>query len=184
MTRMLRRVVAGSLACLLGAVALAGCAPADPPVATPTPTSIFASEEEALAAATDVYQQYTAAKDSESAKGDVSAESLRPIVTPAYFKELEVVGALEKNGWHTEGLTTFDSVAVQDLSEKDGIATVSIALCRDVSGVTIRDAEGNDVTPADRPDRFPVVVEFVSSDVGSQELLVSESGTWSGDDFC
>ena len=181
---MLRRTTAGALAFLFGAIALAGCTPTDPPTSSPTPTTIFSSEDEALAAATDVYQQYTAAKDKESSKGDLSAELLRPIVTPTYYEQLEVVGALEKNGWHTDGATMFDSVSLEELDEKAGVATVSISLCRDVSGVTIRDADGNDVTPENRAARFPVLVEFVSSEAGSKQLLISDSGSWPGEDFC
>ena len=51
---------------VLGAALLAGCLPTDPPV-TPPPTSdlepVFASDEEALAAAEEAYGAYLAAAD-------------------------------------------------------------------------------------------------------------------------
>ncbi|WP_411720999.1 hypothetical protein, partial [Mycetocola sp.] len=128
--RMLRGSTVGTLACLLGAVTLTSCTPAPRPTPTPTSTAIFESEDEALAAATDVYQRYTAAKDKESSNGDASAESLRPLVTQAYFEDLEVVGTLEENGWHTTGSTSFDSVSLVEFTEQDGLATISISLCR------------------------------------------------------
>jgi hypothetical protein len=158
--------------------------PAPTPTSTPTSTAIFASEDEALAAATDVYQEYTAAKDKESSNGDTSAEMLRPLVTPTYFKELEVVGTLEKNGWRTAGSTTFDKVSLLELAEQDGLAAVSLALCRDVSAVSILDSSGTEVTPDTRVDRFPLLVQFVSAEVGSDRLLISDSGSWQENNFC
>jgi hypothetical protein len=180
---MLRGSVA-ILACLLGCAALTGCSPAATPAPSPTSTAIFASEDEALAAATAVYQQYTAAKDKESSNGDVSAESLRPLVTPSYFEELQVVGTLEENGWHTAGSTTFDTVSLVDFEERDRLATVRVSLCRDVSAVTILDSNGADVTPATRTDRFPLLIQLISAEAGSNVLLISDSGSWLEDDFC
>lgn len=183
-TRMLRRTAAGTLACLLGLSALAGCTPTDPPKPSPTPTGIFASEDEALAAATDVYQKYTAALDKESATGDLSAEAMRPFVTPEYFEELEVPSLLQENGWHTTGATTFDNVLLVGMSESEQLANVRIRLCRDVSEVRILDASQRDVTPSTRTDRFPVEIQLVSSSPRSPNLVISDSGSWPGDDFC
>lgn len=180
-----RRSTAVAVTCLLAA-SLVGCTP--PPTAPPTPTStaIFASEEEALAAATDVYQQYTAAFDKESAGGGggTAVESIRPLVTEEYLTELLEPGMLEMNGWRTEGATTFDSVSLVEVTGMDRSAEVRLRLCRDVSKVRVLDAAGRDVTPTTRASRFPVEVLFVSSAPASPELLIAETGSWSGENFC
>lgn len=177
-TRMLRRVVAGSLACLLGAVALAGCAPTDPPVATPTSTSIFASEEEALAAATDVYQQYNAAFDEALAKGGADMSGLRGLVTEAHLAELEKPGTIDTNGWHTEGTSSFEVKSVDSYSPGEAETAIAVNVCRNLSAVQVVDSNGADVTPADWPDFVPLVVTFVSSDSESTSLVVSKVDSW------
>ncbi|WP_411720617.1 hypothetical protein [Mycetocola sp.] len=181
---MLRGSTLGIVACLLGAVTLTSCTPAPRPTSTPTSTAIFASEDEALAAATDVYQRYTAQFDKDSANGDGGAEAMVGLVTPAYLEKLEVPGLLEENNWHTQGVTTFDNVSLVEKSESDQLALVRLRLCRDVSGVRILDSGGADVTPATRLERFPVEVEFVSSAPREASLLIADSGSWTGDDFC
>src|SRR5690606_26709947 len=121
--RMPRRSTAVAVTCLLAA-SLVGCTP--PPTAPPTPTStaIFASEEEALAAATDVYQQYTAALDAVFASGGAGDETLANFVTEDYLSELSKEGVLERNGWHTEGTTSFDTVSVEDFNAEGHEATL------------------------------------------------------------
>jgi hypothetical protein len=180
--RMHRRAFAMMLALFAGLIFTACSTPAPKP--TPTSTAVFATEEEALAAATDTYQRYTAALDSESAKGDVSAESIRTLVTPEFFEEFLEPSTIATNGWHTEGATTFDSVSLIAYTEDADHAQVSLKLCRDVSGLQIMDSAGAEVHPPGRSERFPVEVRFVSDANDSTELLISASGSWPGDDFC
>jgi hypothetical protein len=180
--RMLRRALAATVTLLVAAASVACTTPAPKP--TPTLTAIFASEDEALAAATDTYEKYTAALDSESANGDASAEAIRDFVTPEYFEQFAEPSTIKTNGWHTEGVTTFDSVSLLTFDETEGRARVSVRLCRDVSGLRILDAEGNEVLPPGRSERFPVEVRFLSESTDSATLSISESGSWSGDDFC
>jgi hypothetical protein len=180
---MLRGSVA-ILACLLGCAALTGCSPAATPAPSPTSTAIFASEDEALAAATAVYQQYTAAFDVRSAKGGIPYDALSTYVTPEYLQKLNEPGLLEKNEWHTDGSTTFDTISVVETSESDRSAVLRVRLCRDVSGIRILDSQGEDVTPTTRLKRFPVEVEMVSSAPSAKMLVISDSGSWTGKDFC
>ncbi len=174
----LQRAAAGTVSCLLGAIALAGCTPSESPIATPTPTAIFASEEEALAAATDVYQRYNAAFDSASSKGSEDMSGMQGLVTDAHLKELGKPGTIDSNGWHTEGSSSFDVKEVA--SYIPGIAETEIALnvCRYLSEVKVVDAEGIDVTPSDWPDYVPLVISFVSSDSDPASLLISKVDSW------
>jgi hypothetical protein len=181
---MLRGSTVGILACLLGAAALSGCAAAAPPAPAPTSTAIFASEDEALAAATNVYQQYTAALDIVFAAGGRGDESLSNFVTPEYLVTLSEDGALEKNGWRTTGITSFDNVSVDELVDTGKTATVTLTLCRDVANVRIVDGEGIDVTPESRMERFPVLVTFETESGTADALKISESDSWSGENFC
>lgn len=168
---------------MLGAVALSGCSPADPPVSTPTPTSIFASEEEALAAATDVYQQYLAVSDQVSADGGNDPERLKPFVTDAYWpSEMASVEQLRDSGFRTDGNSTFDSEEIVALSEET--SQVTIRLCADVSNVRILDSAGKDVTPTDRPNRLPLEVEFSAEADSDVPLLIARSDVWSDTEAC
>jgi hypothetical protein len=183
--RMLLRSTAGILACALSAVALSGCAPTAPsPTPSPTPTAIFSSEDEALAAATEVYQQYSAALDEVFAAGGEGDELLGGFVTPEYLVELSEDGALERNGWRTTGVTSFDNVSVDEVVDTGETATVTLALCRDVSHVRIVNAEGADVTPESRLERFPVLVTFETQSTGRDTLRIAESDSWQGKNFC
>ena len=64
-------------------VALVGCAPEDSPVPPPTPDvkPLFASDEEALAAAEEAYAAYLAMSDEISHDGGVNPERIAPFVT-------------------------------------------------------------------------------------------------------
>ena len=69
---------------IAGMLLLAGCGGGDPiPTLPPTPsaTPIFASEEEALAAAEDAYAAYRGMSDQISAEGGANPERIAPFVT-------------------------------------------------------------------------------------------------------
>jgi hypothetical protein len=181
-TRMLRGSVA-ILACLLGCAALTGCSPAATPAPSPTSTAIFASEDEALAAATAVYQQYLAVSDQVSAEGGASADRLKPFLVDAYWPiEKSSVERLRINGVHTDGNSTFDSAELVKIS--DDMRLLTVRLCADVSNVRIVDSLGEEVTPPDRVNRLPLEVEFSAEMADSRSLLIARSEVWATSSNC
>lgn len=177
--RMLRRAFAASVAFCLG-VALVSCtAPAPKP--SPTPTAIFASEEEALAAAEETYAGYLAVSDAVSADGGASPERIQPYVTDEFWdSEAEAIRPLVEAGYRTSGVSSFDRAELLGAIDSP---TLSVRLCLDVSKVRVWDSAGVDVTPVDRLNRTPLNVELAVSGA-DDPLLIAKSDVWSSENFC
>lgn len=147
----------------------------------PTATPVFASEEEALAAAEASYTAYINASDEIGHEGWQDTSRFASVATGAALDdELSTAAELASNGWRLVGVSDFDTVTLQQYSQVGEEATVVVYLCLDVSGTDVLDPEGNSMVAADRPDRLPLEVEFV----GTDGLLVSRSELWSGETFC
>jgi hypothetical protein len=171
------------------ALALSGCVGA--PAPTPTPTvspsaePIFASDEEALAAAEAAYAAYLRKADEIGSRGGTNPDDIRDVVAPAYASELIAsFDRLGERGLHTVGATSFDGARLADYSLDSPSAEVTIYVCLDVSGVRVVGGDGADVTPIDRILRAPLQAHFVSSSDSPMTLLPSGSEAWTGDDFC
>ncbi|GGE85425.1 hypothetical protein GCM10011313_04850 [Mycetocola zhadangensis] len=141
---------------------------------------MFASEEEALAAATDTYAKYLAISDAVSADGGREPERIRPYVTEAFWlTEAAGIGGLVSAGYRTTGSSSFDQTTMANLEE----GAITVQLCLDVSQVRVLDSGGADVTPDDRVDRAPLEVEFEVS-VNPVTLSIAKSDVWSNQDSC
>lgn len=173
---------------IVALLTLTGCGPdRDPVLPDPEPSAspIFASDEEALAAAEEAYGAYLAASDEVLAAGAVDPEPLYAFLADEYRKEATAgLAHYVDRGWHTSGASSFDSVQLQQYADAgDGVAEIVIYLCVDVSQLRILDASSNDVTPQ-RQDRIPLEVQFRNSSDYSAELVQIGSEVWSGEDFC
>lgn len=171
---------------ILGVALLAtGCAKEEPkPTPTPTKTAIFSSEEAALQAAIDTYQQYAAAVDRITADGDEHLPSIKDLVTEEYYDSYAQETTFEDRGWHTSGSSTFRNAELVDLSQTSDEATVQIALCRDLSDVKILDEESMDISSEVRQSTvFPYTLRFVW-DSETSTLRLDDSGSWDDDSIC
>lgn len=142
---------------------LSGCAPAPEP--TPTATPAFASEEEAFAAAEEVYRAYNEA-------GNATGSGTDYLTASALQGELDTTRYLSENGLRLEGasvILSFTGVASDLVS---ATASVEASVCLDVTAVRVLDASGTDVTPSDRVNVLELDVKFVEAD---DHLLISES---------
>ncbi|WP_309619479.1 hypothetical protein [Salinibacterium sp.] len=178
-------IAAVALAVLL----LSGCVPqqsTNTPTPEPSSTPVFASEEEALAAATAAYAAYLAVSDQIGADGGANPERLEPLVTAEWLtKEIGVYEkfALTKNS--LQGSTTFRESKLQRLSEESGgEAEVVIYTCTDFSATRFIDAVGADVTPVDRQTTAGLEIAFVIEDGDSARLFLAGSEPWSTDALC
>lgn len=184
-----RRTVVAAAAVAFGLVAaLAGCdaGPVDPtssPPPSPAPP-IFASDEEALAAAEAAYAAYLSEVDKVTQSGGVDEGELAQFVAPDYLAELvQSLAKLRESGNRTTGSSSYDGMRMLDQPGTTE-ALVRVYVCLDTSKVRVLGADGEDVTPEKKPTRLPIVASFTSREPGSSVLVPSGSEVWPGDDFC
>jgi hypothetical protein len=168
-----------------GMLLLSGCGGGDPiPTLPPTPTAtpIFASEEEALAAAEEAYAAYSEMSDLISSEGGVDPERIRPFVTAERFDdELRGFSTLRESNLHIQGEATLEVLELQRYDEVGGEVEVVFYACWDASASRVINSAGEDVTPSDRDDRL--VLEVLVRTVDRQLPLVLESDeAWPGQD--
>ncbi|PJJ62342.1 hypothetical protein [Compostimonas suwonensis] len=186
--RIVARVGAAAVVVVLGAITLSGCTvPPDPPSSTssaPTDSAVFATDEEALAAATEAYAAYLAMSDLIANEGGANPERIKQVASGAWAgREIQSFQTLRDQGIYQEGNSTFDTASIQKIEEKGDELQVSLYVCSDVAAITIRDANGLDITPKDRITRVALEVLLESSEQ-SRTLRVSQSEPWSGESFC
>ncbi|CAN5173579.1 hypothetical protein BH11ACT3_BH11ACT3_01810 [soil metagenome] len=176
-------VVALMLVVVMGAV-LAACSPAALPVSappSPSSTPVFASEEEALAAAEEAYGAYLAMSDLISNDGgadpgrihDVSAGDLADT-------ELEGFAQLAAQGLRSVGTSQINNFVSQEV-DLSGSPIVVAYVCTDVSAVDVLNSSGSSVVSDSRPDLQPFAVAF---DKFAGQLLPVSRDVWDGGGVC
>lgn len=172
---------------LLLAAALVGCSeqtripPAEPPAAQ---APLFASDEEALAAATAAYEEYLAVSNAVTSDPNASLSELEALTTQDYFLELEVgVEQLRSQGLRSVGTSRSSTIVLQQFEQSPGYALVTIYVCLDVTDARLVDADGKDVTPGDRDNLVELEVSLLSED-SQQSLVVADSESWPGGNIC
>lgn len=166
---------------------LSGCVPTAPVrsvVPKPTSTPIFASDDEALAAATKAYAAYTNALDVAFSTWDTS--KLEGVASgQALLVAKRSVAKYEKLGKHQKGLTRVDDVSLVDphaVTSVPAAAGLQIYACLDLTRVDVVDASGKSVVPAEDARRFPIIA---SLSVKPQSILrVDRDEIWNGQSFC
>ncbi|MGM7696486.1 hypothetical protein [Microbacterium sp. A84] len=144
----------------LAAGTLCACAPE--PVPTPTPTAAFATEEEAFAAAEEVYRAYITTFNKIDLQDPTTFEGLSEFTTGDYLSsERESLSQMHANGQIRGGeiiVVTFQG------TEYSAAGAVLTTTCNDVSGTTFTDENGNSLVPEDRPDRYALLLTFNLAD--------------------
>jgi hypothetical protein len=182
----MRNIPRVSLVAVATALLLAGCVPSAPivtPAPAPSTAPIFASEEDALAAATAAYAAYVKVSDQVFMEGGAHPERLEAVATGEQLKA-DIAGyktAAAKNV-HSTGGTAFEHVTLQSLNDSstDGRAVIAVYLCEDVSKVDVIDSSGTSVVSTSRPSRVSYEVKFNSVPANSSHLLVAYKEPWSG----
>ena len=181
------RLAAVTLVFAVG-LSLGGCAPDAPapkPTASPSATPLFATDEEALAAAEEAYAAYQAMSDAILVDGGEDPERLLNVATEAVYKtQLEGYKSAASKGWVSTGGTTIDTVSLVRYDPLSITETVTVYACIDVSDVDVVDRAGNSVVSESRPDRTPVESTFDVDAAASSGLIFSGEMTWSGENFC
>ena len=170
----------GSL--LLGA---AGCTAPSTPAPTsnpPTVAPIFASDEEALAAATAAYTAYLNVAGTIAHEGGANAQRMSDVaVDDAFDTEMEALTGMADAGTVGVGEVRFDRFELQSVDTASG--AISAYVCLDVSGTDVLDASGTSVLTGDRVERLSLELGF-TFDHESERLLLERTRTWDGENFC
>ncbi|MFN3707138.1 hypothetical protein [Microcella sp.] len=180
------RAAAVLAAAVLGA-SLAACSDTTriPPAPTGTDAAepLFASDEEALAAAVEAYEEFLAVSAAILQDGGADPERLRPLVSDEVY-ELESAGFQEArdSGLRLVGANELLHAELQQWSVTgDRSAEVITYVCLSNEEADIVDEAGESVVTEDRVTRltFEVIIEFVSKDT-----LISSSAPWTGASVC
>lgn len=165
---------------------LTGCVGGDPlPTLPPEPTSapIFASEEEALAAAEEAYAAYSEVSAQISMDGGADAQRIAQYVTDEQLaSELATAEYYESNGLRASAPPTTSLFTLQQYSELQGMVEVVVYVCVDVTDVAVLNESGADVTPTDREPVVALEVTLIGE--GSRDLLIASTEVWPGTSFC
>lgn len=176
----MRRTARLPLPLLLITLVLAGCTQPDPmptPPSTPSASPVFASDEEALAAAEEAYGKYLETVDAILADGGSNAERLKPLVTPALFEhEREGFATYASKGWRGIGTRTF-TLALQQY-DSTGITAYS---CDDLTNTDVVDTSGASIVSDTRENEYAFEVSFELND---RSLVVASKELWDGGGVC
>ena len=175
-------------------IAVSGCAatpePTPPPPA-PSPTAsaapVFASHEEALAAATAAYAAYQEMATLVFSEGGVDADRLKSVSSGSYEDLLlREFADTRAAGLRSTGETTFDGIRLQQVNESAApeAGVVVIYVCSDVSGVDVLDTNNVSQIHDDRIERiaFEVGFDWEPGQIGL--LTVASRYVWDGGGVC
>jgi len=148
-------MAAGMLGGLL-VLALTGCAA--PPTPQPTPTPVFASEDEAFAAAEATYRAYVDALNQVDLSDPETFEAVYEWTTgEANAEARKAFSAWHADGWVVSGASKATTVEPRLMGGRK-VKTVELAVCVDVSQVTLVDSNGVSMVSESRPDVQSVLV--------------------------
>jgi len=172
----MRRTAIALALLIVPVLALSGCTPTPPPAVTapkPSSTPLFATEDEALKAATEAYAAYVEVSDQIFVDGGNGRERLATVSTGDQLEvNLDGYAQAAAKGLRSTGGTTFDHVELEQyVNARHG--TVLLYLCEDVSQVNVFDSSGASVVSSTRPDRAAYEVSFDWSRPASGHLLVA-----------
>lgn len=171
-------------------VSLAACAPGtNEPTPSPSPVEtdapIFASDEEALAAAVAAYEAYRQTSSEITSVPSTDIEKIREVVKSPYADQLvREFEALRESQVTSVGESRAYGHRLAGRSETNGVAEVSAYVCRDTSQVRLVNASGEDVSPPDRSLTSAVLAQFESSAADPGTLIVAELERWNDSAFC
>jgi len=154
-----------------------------PPGPDPTSTPVFASDEEALAAAEELYGRYLAAENALGQGGWKDVSLVEPFVRgDALESERNTAADLSAKGLHQEGDIGFNSVVLQQAKySNSGAVKVVVYLCLDFAAADVVNGHGDSAVDSGRGERLALEVQI---DDEAGQLLISKSESWSGESFC
>lgn len=175
------RVALASIACAI-VLGVTACSPTDadgpegsaaPPSAAATDEPIFASDEEALAAAVEAYEAYVAASARVARSGGEGSESITPLIGPEFDAVVQdEFAALRESKLRLIGESVHYNERLESFDLEGENATVKMLVCRDISGTRLVRTDGEDVTPEGRDLIQASRVDLSTDGPGSANLIV------------
>ncbi len=165
---------------------MTGCAQSGP-VATPHVSAgvkpLFASDADALAAATKAYAAYLQITDQLLNDTAADPDQLQTVATGEQLNaDLKAVSQMREGGFRGTGATKFEDAKLQQYVPNDDIGTVAIYVCDDITGTDLLDSKGNSTLTSTRATRTRYEVIFDA--VGEPKRLVVETKEKWGDLAC
>lgn len=184
---MSRRLALVALPLALVVGGLSACTqPASIPPAEPGPTAapLFASDDEALEAATAAYAEFLRVSGEILRDGGADPERLRPLVSDeVYETEAEGFARLRQNAWRSVGQSEAVGVVLQQHLAGDSANTeVIVYVCVDLTGTDVVDSVGQSVVDPARPLELAFEVVFEAKESGS--LVIAEKSVWEEPSTC
>ncbi|MFB9646233.1 hypothetical protein ACFFPJ_10530, partial [Microbacterium terregens] len=137
----------------------------------PSPTApVFASEDEAFAAAEETYRAYVDALNQRRGNAASSRDPQTFLTGQALEIDIQTQQQLDQAGLSLVGpsvVASVDPIAAELVN-----GSVRLEVCLDSSATQVVDARGTDVTPADRELVSLLTVDFISTSPG---LLIESS---------
>ena len=166
----------------LVAVALAACSTQAPVTLVTTEATsekpLFATDEEALAAAQTAYANYLEVSDQIARDGGANPERLKGLVADGLYNEqLSGYKDVQSKGLRASGSSLFDHLSIQQNS--DGL--IQTYVCLRLSSIKVLDGAGADVTPSGRNDNLPLNLGWTTK---AGALVLETSEVWTGQNFC
>jgi len=178
------------LAALAVVLSLGGCFADEEPVPTTTPvpsaTPIFATEEEALAAAEEAYKAYLELSDEVGAEGGHGVDRLIPYVTEGQLEdERQSFKEYEAEGISTRGSTGLVEFQLQQapISEM-GVTKLFAYACLDASEIRVFDKNGAELSTPNRPEKQTFQVDFELRPEVADQFLLNGMEIWDGEGIC
>ena len=173
---------------LAAALAVSGCTPDKPspvPSVSQSGTPLFASDEEALAAAEEAYAAYLAVVDNVLQSSGDGADSLTSVASGEALEQAAADAAeFRAKDLHTAGNTGLRNIELQDFnlsSGGDGVDVIAY-VCEDATGVDLLNASGVSIVGPNRADLTPFEVSFgVASE---RRLILTSRLLWEGEGPC
>lgn len=177
----LRMLSALAVAMLAVATATA-CTPV--PAPTPTPTPVFATEEEAFAAAEETYRAYVDALNQVNLADPKTFEEVYQWTTgEANAQDRVIFSRLHAEGVTIGGKSLVDRFTAISTDVSSDVLVAAVA-CLDVSSVTLVSANGESTVDPSRPKVQTLEVEAVSSGVSQTGMLISSIAGYAGQSPC
>lgn len=180
-----RPLVAGLFA--LSALLLSGCSPEAAVPSAPHAAegeALFASDEEALAAAEAAYAQYLEVYDAVFAEGGAAPERLEKVATGEVLTEdLDRAREFQTEGTSLSGKTTVLETSLQQLAQNSPDETEVITYaCLDAFSIDVLDASGSPIGNPERDATVTFELRFTAQ--SNESLLLAESTIWKSGPSC
>lgn len=176
-------------ALLAATLMLTGCVPSEVVVSAPPEpsiTPIFASDEDALAAATEAYAKYLEVSDLIASEGGFNPERISPLVSADRLKsELQVYSDLAASGSHQKGVSSFDGARLQQVTDDgNGSASITLYVCLDQTTAEFINSDEISITPPKDDLRSAFEVRMSASRSAKPNILLEGMERWSGSGIC